>query len=156
MSRTERVELTNMCMLTDGKGNVLVQNRVNPAWPGLVFPGGHVEPGESIVDSMVREMQEETGLTILNPKLCGIKQFWLDDGARYIVFLFRADRYEGELKSSREGEMMWMPRSEITPERMAKKFCFCDMLRVFEDENISEIYHPCENGVNDYYRAIFP
>ena len=42
MSRYEEVEITNMCMICDGKGNVLVQNKVNhPTWHGWNFPGGH-------------------------------------------------------------------------------------------------------------------
>ena len=45
MSRETRVELTNMCMLCDGEGRVLVQDKLHPYWPGLTFPGGHVEPG---------------------------------------------------------------------------------------------------------------
>ena len=47
MGRKETVELTNMCMVEDGKGNVLVQNRLDPNWSGIVYPGGHVEAGES-------------------------------------------------------------------------------------------------------------
>lgn len=88
MSRNEEVELTNMCMICDGKGNVLVQNKVgNADWHGWNFPGGHVEKGEYITPSVVREMREETGLTIEKPKLCGIKEFHkLKDGKRYIVF----------------------------------------------------------------------
>lgn len=155
MSRCESVELTNMCMITDEEGNVLVQNRRNPNWPGLVFPGGHVERGESFVDSVIREIREETGLTLLNPMLCGVKQFWKDDGTRYIVFLFRANQYRGVLKNSDEGEVFWMPREQITSERMAQPYCFCECMRVFEDPCLSEVYHPCENGVNDYNRVIF-
>ena len=64
MGSKETVELTNMCMVEDGKGNVLVQNRLNPNWPGIVYPGGHVEAGESITASVVREVREETGLTV--------------------------------------------------------------------------------------------
>ena len=45
MGRKETVELTNMCMVEDGKGNVLVQNRLDPNWSGIVYPGGHVEAG---------------------------------------------------------------------------------------------------------------
>lgn len=93
MGRKETVELTNMCMVEDGKGNVLVQNRLDPNWSGIVYPGGHVEAGESITASVIREIREETGLTIENPTLCGVKQFWLDNGVRYIVFLFRADKF---------------------------------------------------------------
>ena len=76
MGRKETVELTNMCMVEDGKGNVLVQNRLDPNWSGIVYPGGHVEAGESITASVIREIREETGLTIENPTLCGVKQFW--------------------------------------------------------------------------------
>ena len=43
MSRREQVVLTNMCMIYDGKGNILVQDRLDPEWPGVTFPGGHVE-----------------------------------------------------------------------------------------------------------------
>ena len=60
-----------MCMVEDGKGNVLVQNRLDPNWSGIVYPGGHVEAGESITASVIREIREETGLTIENPTLCG-------------------------------------------------------------------------------------
>lgn len=86
MGRKETVELTNMCMVEDGKGNVLVQNRLDPNWSGIVYPGGHVEAGESITASVIREIREETGLTIENPTLCGVKQFWLDNGVRYMCF----------------------------------------------------------------------
>ena len=82
---TEHCELTNLCMLTDDEGRILVQDRTDPSWPGICFPGGHVEPGESFVESVIREVREETGLTILDPILCGIKQFPLQGGGRGIL-----------------------------------------------------------------------
>ena len=89
MSRTEEVELTNMCMVCDKDGNVLVQNKKgHSVWNGWNFPGGHVEQGEYVTPSVIREIKEETGLTIENPKLCGIKEFHKSsNGKRYIVFL---------------------------------------------------------------------
>lgn len=88
MARMEEVELTNMCMVCDAKGNVLVQNKKGDrTWHGWNFPGGHVEQGEFVTPSVVREIREETGLTIENPKLCGIKEFQKEqDGKRFIVF----------------------------------------------------------------------
>ena len=83
------MELTTVCLI-QRDGEVLLQNRVKEEWHGYALPGGHVEPGESIVESVIREMKEETGLIIHKPKLCGIKQFPIEDG-RYIVFLFRTE-----------------------------------------------------------------
>ena len=111
MSKTECVELTNLCLVHRGD-LLLLQNRIKRDWQGWAIPGGHVEPGESIVDSVIREMEEETGLTIRNPRLCGVKQFPIE-GGRYLVFLFETEEFEGELRSSAEGEVRWISRSEL-------------------------------------------
>lgn len=111
MPKTEICELTVLCLLHSG-GKYLLQNRVKADWQGYTLPGGHVEKGESIVDAVVREMKEETGLTVMNPRLCGVKQFPIDCG-RYIVFLFEADEYSGELVSSSEGEMCWVDKNSL-------------------------------------------
>lgn len=67
MSRTEICELTVLCLLKDGD-KYLLQNRVKKDWQGYTLPGGHIEPGESIVDAVIREMKEETGLTVHQTK----------------------------------------------------------------------------------------
>ena len=77
MSRTENVELTVLCLIEDGD-KILLQNRVKKDWRGYTLPGGHVETGESFVDAVIREIKEETGLNIINPKLAGVKQFPTD------------------------------------------------------------------------------
>lgn len=142
MARMEEVELTNMCMVCDGKGNVLVQNKKGDrTWHGWNFPGGHVEQGEFVTPSVVREIREETGLTIENPKLCGIKEFQKEqDGKRFIVFLYVASRFSGELRSSDEGDVFWYPLSEL---KRSKKLAdgFSEMLPVFTSEEISEVFY---------------
>ena len=142
MVRTEEVELTNMCMICDGNGNVLVQNKTNhPTWHGWNFPGGHVEQGEFVTPSVIREVIEETGLTIEHPRLCGIKEFHkLKDGKRYLVFCYVADRFFGELKPSKEGETFWVPLSDLeASEHLIDGLR--EMLPVFTDSKISEIYY---------------
>lgn len=144
MARRETVVLTNMCMVYDGEGNILVQDRLDPEWPGVTFPGGHVEPGESFTRSVIREVREETGLTIEKPRLCGLKQFWEDDGTRYIVMLYKTDKFSGELRSSREGKMFWIRRGELEQYRLPVGFD--QMIRVFEDDGLGEQFVYEENG----------
>ena len=60
----EKAIFTNMCMISDNAGSILVQDRKKADYPGITFPGGHVEPGESFVESVIREVREETGLDI--------------------------------------------------------------------------------------------
>lgn len=144
MARHEPVILTNACMIYDHEGNILVQDRLDPGWPGVTFPGGHVEPGESFVASVIREVREETGLTIERPRLCGVKQFLRDNGVRYVVLFFKTDRFSGELTSSDEGEMFWIKRSELGNYRLADEFE--NMLRVFESDDLSEFYYQKADG----------
>ncbi len=139
MARTEQAIFTNMCMIEDGEGRVLIQDRKNPNWPGYTFPGGHVEPGESFVGSVIREVWEETGLTIEHPTLCGIKQFQTKEGARYLVLFYKANRFSGTLTSSDEGEVFWLPREELDHSPLASDFA--EMLKVFEDDTLSEFYY---------------
>ena len=144
MSRSESAIFTNLCMICDHAGNILVQDRKDPHWPGLCFPGGHVEPGESFVDSVIREVWEETGLTIENPILCGTKQFQTNNGERYVVLFYKTDRFSGTLRSSEEGEVFWIPRHTLREYTLADDFP--DMVKVMEEENLSEFYYYTEDG----------
>ena len=138
MARRETVVLTNMCMVYDNQGNILVQDRLDPDWPGVTFPGGHVEPGEAFTKAVIREVWEETGLTIEHPRLCGLKQFPEEDGTRYIVMLYKANQFSGELRSSCEGNVFWIKRGEL--ENYPLPESFDQLIRVFEDDSLGEQY----------------
>ena len=148
MAREERAEFTNMCMITDGSGNVLVLDRQNPDWPGVTFPGGHVEHGESFTESVIREVREETGLTVEDPALCGIKQFQTKSDARYVVFFYKATRYSGELRASDEGAVYWVPRQELHKQKLS--IDMMEMVRVMESDNLSEFYYYKDSGNWNY------
>lgn len=144
MAKAELTKLTNMCMICDGNGNVLVQERNDSNWSGLTFPGGHVEPGESFVDSVIREVKEETGLTIEKPMLCGIKHFHTIDNTRYIVFLFKTDTYSGKLCSSDEGEVKWIALADYAKYTWIPDFD--DLLEIFQRDEINELFYYRQDG----------
>lgn len=135
MSRTENVTLTNMCMVKN-KDQVLVLDRNDPVWPGLTFPGGHVEAHESFHDSVVREVKEETGLTISHPQLVGVKQFYDHNDERYLVFFYIAEQFSGTVKESDEGKLIWMSAKELKKQKLA--YNFDHDLPVFFEQTISE------------------
>ena len=146
--------LCNMCMIEDtASGRVLVQHRLakptNP-WCGLTFPGGHVEAGESITASILREIHEETGLTVSNLRMCGVVEWEVPEkpkstvwqnkipNSKYIVFMFRTSTFTGELKSSAEGRMEWMTLDEMRRGGLAQHME--EYLRVLLEDDVSQAY----------------
>ena len=132
-------------MIKDGD-KYLLQNRVKKDWHGYTFPGGHIEPGESIVQSAIREVKEETGLIMKNPRLVGVKQFWVKSG-RYIVFLFSATKFSGDLRGSNEGEVGWFSKEEMKNIHLVNHFF--EHLDVFEGE-YSEYIYESEDSIKIY------
>lgn len=143
MREKESVILTNMCMVYDG-GKAVVINRVNKNWCGIAFPGGHVEKGESFTDAVIREVYEETGLTIESPVLCGICDWQTDDGGRYIIMLYKTNKFSGELTSSEEGEVFWADIDALTSMPLANDMDA--LLRVFLDDDLSEFFYYRDGG----------
>lgn len=144
MRTPEQVIFANMCMICDDMGNVLVQDRVDPKWSGITFPGGHVESGESFTDAVKREVLEETGLKISVPRLCGIKDWIEEDGRRYVVHLYQTDRFEGEVISSEEGRIFWLPLCDLPQTKLASGMDL--MLKVFCEDSLSEMFFCKKNG----------
>lgn len=139
--RTEQVELTVLCLIHKDD-SYLLQDRIKKDWKGFTLPGGHIEPGESIVDAVVREMKEETGLMIKSPRLCGVKHFPIE-GGRYIVFLFKTDQFEGELADSDEGKMHWVKISELSNVNLVSDFE--ELIEVMISESLTEFQYVIEN-----------
>lgn len=142
----ERIILANMCMIYNDKNEVLVINRRKKVWPGIAFPGGHVEKKESIVLSTIREVKEETGLDITNLEIAGVKDWFNEkENYRYIVFLFKTNKYSGNLINSIEGEVFWVKLNDISDYDLASGFD--DTLKVFLNKELSELYYELNNDI---------
>lgn len=110
--RYSKVILANMCMVYKDD-MILVQMRKKKDWPGLTFPGGHVENNETLEESVIREIKEETGLTLKSLHLSGIKEWPWEENTRYLGFLYKSNDFEGEIISSKEGEVFWIKKEDI-------------------------------------------
>ena len=143
MSRTTPTILCNLCMVEDlENGKVILQYRSPERykkWSGYAFPGGHIEEGESLAESVIREVYEETGLTIAAPKLVAVKDWEPDVGTRYIVFCYKATEFTGQLRSSEEGEVSWVEKDQL--EKLDLSYDMLPLLEVMEDPDLSEFYY---------------
>lgn len=141
----------NLVMIESGD-QVLVENRRKKDWPGITFPGGHVEPGESFVDSAIREIKEETGLTISHLQSVGLCQYpdKTVTGApfRRVIYFYRTSNYSGEIRSGREGEIFWMKKSEFAKLKLAGSLA--DFMKVFNDPKLSEVIYYDEESPADF------
>ena len=138
MSRQETVTLTNMVMIEDENGKILVEDKVDPNWKGISFPGGHLLHNESIVHSAIREVKEETGLDIKDLKLVGVNNNVSPNFNRYLVFLFKTKTFSGELKSSEEGKVFWVDRKDLINYKLTPEFS--DLIEIFYNDSINENY----------------
>lgn len=143
MKRTQKCILTNICLIYKGK-EILVINRKKKDWPGLTFPGGHIEKDEDFNASVIREVKEETGLNIKKPILCGIEEFKTKDEDRYLMFYYKTDKFTGRLKSSKEGEVFWINRNDLNKYKLSLDLK--RILRVMESDELSEIIYYEKNN----------
>lgn len=120
------VEITNMVMIHDKTNNrVVVQNR-RIRWKGIAFPGGHLDHNlsESIYDSAVREVKEETGLDVTDLKLCGIIHWHHKESHdRTVIFYYKTDKFSGDLiPETEEGKNFWTNLDTIQELNLAPGF----------------------------------
>ncbi len=112
-----------MCMVYKPDGSFLVMNRKKKDWPGLTFPGGHVEDNEDCEQACIREMKEETNLDIKDI-VCKGHIEWNDfgDGIRHFAVLYVTDKFSGELKSSSEGNIFFIKEEDVEKYPLSNDF----------------------------------
>lgn len=106
---------TTLCYI-ERDGQYLMLHRVKKEndenrdkWIGV---GGKFEAGESPEDCVLREVREETGLTLTHWRYCGIVTFVLADWTEY-MHLFCADGFTGSLRECEEGVLEWIDRAAL-------------------------------------------
>jgi len=108
--------LATLCYIKrDGRTLMVYRNKkVNDIhegkWNGL---GGKFEAGETPEGCVIREVYEESGLSIQRPKLCGLLMFPKFKGNDWYVFVFTVDDFSGELIDSPEGNLEWIPDEKV-------------------------------------------
>lgn len=116
---SERSSFTTLCYIEDESRYLMLHRTVKEQdvnkdkWIGV---GGHFEPNESPEDCLLREVKEETGLTLISWKFRGIVTFTLKkNGSEMTEYmcLYTADGYEGTLAECEEGELCWVEKKEI-------------------------------------------
>lgn len=75
--------------------------------------GGHIEQGENIRRSALREAYEETGLEIQSLQFCGTITVDVTEKSGVCIFVFKGEYAQGELRSSREGSLEWVPIEDV-------------------------------------------
>lgn len=111
-----RSNLTTLCYIEKDDSYLMLhrvkkQDDINKdKWIGV---GGHFEEGESPEECLLREVREETGLTLLSWRLRGIITFSTDVCATEYMFLYTADEYTGTLTDCDEGALEWVKKTEV-------------------------------------------
>jgi 8-oxo-dGTP diphosphatase len=109
--------LASLCYVKrDGKTLMLYRNKKPNdihagKWNGL---GGKFEAGETPEMCIRREVREEAGLVVHNPRLHGLLIFPNFKGNDWYVFVFTATEFEGELIESPEGKLEWIDSDQLT------------------------------------------
>lgn len=109
------MEITTLCYLKkDNKYLMLHRNKkdndINK--DKYIGVGGHVEHGETPTECIVREVKEETNLTLKSVKLRGLITFVIDDYDEH-SFLYTSEDFEGDLCECAEGDLEWILIDEI-------------------------------------------
>ncbi len=117
------IKLTIMCMVYKENGEFLVQDRLKNDWPGITFPGGKVEKEELIEESCIREMKEETGLTVSDLECMGYFEWnTIEQDVRHLSILYRTKSYTGNPSESNEGKVFFIKEESLNEFKLSSDF----------------------------------
>lgn len=110
----QKQRLSSLCYLERQGQILLLQRNKEPFSSFWTAPGGKLEMGEDPRQTIIREIREETGLTLINPCLQMINsETGVDPNYNWLVFIFRAAEFSGTMQECNEGVLSWIPRQQI-------------------------------------------
>jgi len=147
----ETIKLYTICMIVSGE-RILLLNRLHDNYKGYIAPGGRIEFPESPSQGAIREVKEETGLTVSNLVFKGLAEYMNPDNERYMVFNYITYDFEGELlEDSREGRPEWVELSSLDQIEMQENFR--NRLPLFFEQGTFETHmNRFDPGINPEYR----
>jgi len=133
------IQILTMCIIRDGNQILLINRPKEQGFPGYIAPGGKVDFPESIVDGAIREVKEETGLTVKGIHYKGLIEFCeINSGLRYMVFHYLVTSFEGELlEHPPEGELLWADIDHLN--ELPMQDWFRERLSLFFEPGVFEI-----------------
>ena len=111
-------ERANLCFIVKD-GRILLIHKKRGLGAGKINgPGGKLEPGETALESAIRETREEVGVTPLEIEECGVLHFQFTDGYSLLCTVFLARDFDGELMETDEAIPIWFPTDAIPFDEM--------------------------------------
>lgn len=110
-------QLTTLCYIEENEKYLMLHrtkkdnDENHDKWIGV---GGHFEKGESPEECLVREVKEETGLTLHSFDFRGIVTFVSDENPAEYMCLFTSKDFSGEMIQCNEGQLEWVDKSDVT------------------------------------------
>lgn len=119
--------------------------------------GGHLEKGETKEQALIREVKEETGLTLLNYHYHA-KLLFINDDYQEIMHLYSADQFTGELIDCDEGQLVWINKEDVLKvphwegdqyflKKMLSQNEYFEMTLFYKDDKLIKVINEIKNGL---------
>ena len=154
------IDETVLCYIkSDGKYLLLYRNKEKDDFNKGKYlgVGGHLEKGENKEHALIREVKEETGLTLLSYTYHA-KLLFMNDDYQEIMHLYSSDEFVGELIECDEGQLVWIKEEDVLKvphwegdqyflSKMLKQKEYFEMTLIYKDDKLIKVIEGMKNGL---------